>query len=282
MADPRRQTRIWKITIWSTISAAVVWSLFPFYWMLSTGLKTELDIYKMPPDFWPSNITFENIIKLFDPDSMILRFFFNSLVSALATMVVTVVLATFAGYALSRLRFKARYPILISVLVTQMFPMVVLLIPLYILYVKLSLLNTYAGLVLAYTSFALPFGVWMIKGFIDSVPVEVEEAAMVDGCSRLGAMFRVVFPLAVPGIVATGIFAFLDAWNNLLFPLSLVNELDMKTLPPGIVLAFSGQFKHDWGGMMATSFLTTLPILAIFVFVQRYLVEGLTAGAVKG
>lgn len=95
-------------------------------------------------------------------------------------------------------------------------------------------------------------------------------------------MFRVVFPLAVPGIVATGIFAFLDAWNNLLFPLSLVNELDMKTLPPGIVLAFSGQFKHDWGGMMATSFLTTLPILAIFVFVQRYLVEGLTAGAVKG
>ncbi|MEM5817111.1 MAG: carbohydrate ABC transporter permease, partial [Desulfitobacterium hafniense] len=154
--------------------------------------------------------------------------------------------------------------------------------PLYLLYVKAHLLNTYLGMVIAFTSFALPFGIWMIKGFIDSVPVEVEQAAMVDGCSRMQALRTVVLPLITPGIVATGIFAFLDAWNNLLFPLTLTNEIAMKTLPAGMVMAFSGQFKSDWSGMMAASFITTLPVLIIFIFLQRYLVEGLTGGAVKG
>ena len=282
MAEVRKPTITWKATIYAVLAATFIWTLFPFYWMLSTALKPEIDQFKVPPDFWPQTITFENLIKLFAPDSLIIQFFFNSFITAIATVVVTVVLATLAGYALSRLRFRFRKQILISVLVTQMFPMVVLLIPLYLLYVKADLLNSYLGLTIAFTSFALPFGVWMIKGFIDSVPVEVEEAAMVDGCSRIEAMFKVVLPLATPGIVATGIFAFLDAWNNLLFPMTLVNDVTMKTLPPGMLIAFGGQFKHDWGGMMATSFLTTLPILVIFILVQRYIVAGLTAGAVKG
>ncbi|AEG62056.1 carbohydrate ABC transporter permease [Desulforamulus ruminis] len=282
MAEVRKPTITWKATIYGILAATFIWTLFPFYWMFCTALKPEIDQFKVPPDFWPQTITFENLIKLFAPDSLIVKFFFNSFVTAIATVVVTVVLATLAGYALSRLRFRFRKQILISVLVTQMFPMVVLLIPLYLLYVKADLLNSYLGLTIAFTSFALPFGVWMIKGFIDSVPVEVEEAAMVDGCSRVEAMFKVVLPLATPGIVATGIFAFLDAWNNLLFPMTLVNDVTMKTLPPGMLIAFGGQFKHDWGGMMATSFLTTLPILVIFILVQRYIVAGLTAGAVKG
>ena len=282
MADIRKASRVWKITIWSVIGAAIVWCLFPFYWMVSTSFKTDLGVYKIPPELWPSEFTFANVEKLFMRDSLIPRFFWNSIATSFGTVIVTVFLATFAGYALSRLRFKFRYNILIAILVTQMFPMVVLLIPLYILYVKAHLLNSWLGLILAYTSFALPFGVWMIKGFIDSVPVEIEEAAMMDGCSRVGAMFRVVLPLAVPGIVATGIFAFLDAWNNLLFPLTLVTDMNMKTLPPGMILYFTGQLRTDWGGMMATSFLTTIPIMLIFILVQRYLVAGLTAGAVKG
>ena len=282
MNEVRKPSRIWKLVIWGVIAGALLWSLFPFYWMISTAFKTDLGVFKVPPELWPSEVTLENIRKLFREGSLIPRFFLNSLGTALATVVVTVVLAIFSGYALSRLRFRFRSKILIGVLVTQMFPMVVLLIPLYILYLKAHLLNTWIGLVLAYTSFALPFGVWMIKGFIDSVPVEMEEAAMIDGCSRMGAMIRVVLPGATPGIVATGIFAFLDAWNNLLFPLTLVNELEMKTLPPGMILYFMGQFRADWGGMMATSFLTTIPIVVIFVLVQRYLVAGLTAGAVKG
>jgi len=282
MAEVRKAGTVWKITIWSVITGALIWSFFPFYWMVSTSFKTDLGVYRIPPELWPSEVTFANLEKLFMRDSLIPRMFLNSLGTSLGTVLVTVTLATLAGYALSRLRFKLRYNILIAILVTQMFPMVVLLIPLYILYVKIHLLDTWLGLILAYTSFALPFGVWMIKGFIDSVPVEIEEAAMMDGCSRIGAMFRVVLPLAVPGIVATGIFAFLDAWNNLLFPLTLITKLEMKTLPPGMILYFTGQLRTDWGGMMATSFLTTIPIVLIFILVQRYLVAGLTAGAVKG
>ncbi len=282
MNEVRKTGAAWKIVIWAVVIVALLWSLFPFYWMIVTALKPDLDIYKVPPDLWPRTLTLANVRKLFWEDSMIPRFFFNSLVASLATVAVTVTLATFSGYALSRLRFRFRQKILIAILVTQMFPMVVLLIPLYLLYLKSHLLNTWIGLVLAFTSFALPFGVWMIKGFIDTVPMEMEEAAMIDGCSRMGALFKVVLPMATPGIVATGIFAFLDAWNNLLFPLTLVNELEMKTLPPGMILSFMGQFRADWGGMMATSFLTTLPIVVLFVLVQRYLVAGLTAGAVKG
>ncbi|WP_407305629.1 carbohydrate ABC transporter permease [Desulfosporosinus sp. SB140] len=278
----RRFSSGWAIFVWGSVAALLVWSLFPIFWMVSTSLKTDLDVFKNPPEIWPMHPTLQNYIGLTSGINPIPRFFFNSFFTALLTVVLTIVLATFAGYALSRLKFRFRDQILVSVLVTQMFPLVVMLAPLYLLYVKAHLLNTYFGMVIAFTSFALPFGIWMIKGFIDSVPVEVEQAAMVDGCSRMQAMRIVVLPLITPGIVATGIFAFLDAWNNLLFPLTLTNEIAMKTLPAGMVLAFAGQFKSDWGGMMAASFITTLPVLIIFILLQRYLVEGLTGGAVKG
>ncbi|MDQ7095320.1 carbohydrate ABC transporter permease [Desulfosporosinus sp. PR] len=278
----RRFSTGWAIFVWASVAILLVWSLFPIFWMVSTSLKTDLDVFKNPPEIWPMHPTMQNYIGLTSGINPIPQFFFNSFFTALLTVVLTIVLATFAGYALSRLKFRFRDQILISVLVTQMFPLVVMLAPLYLLYVKAHLLNTYFGMVIAFTSFALPFGIWMIKGFIDSVPVEVEQAAMVDGCSRMQAMRIVVLPLITPGIVATGIFAFLDAWNNLLFPLTLTNEITMKTLPAGMVLAFAGQFKSDWGGMMAASFITTLPVLVIFILLQRYLVEGLTGGAVKG
>ena len=272
----------WEIAIWTVTVVSLLWTLAPVYWMLSTALKSEMDVVKLPPEPWPSQLYWSNFSNLFGGVSPIGQFFVNSFITSLITVAVTVVFALFAGYALSRLSFRFRKHILIGVLVTQMFPTVVLLIPLYLLYVKTSLLNTYAGLVIAFTSFALPFGIWMIKGFIDTVPVEIEEAAMMDGCSRFQALWKVVMPVTKPGIVATGVFAFLDAWNNLLFPLTLVNEIGMKTLPSGLVLAFSGQFKHDWGGMMAASFLVSIPVVIAFVAVQRYLVEGLTGGAVKG
>lgn len=241
-----------------------------------------MDVFKLPPDFWPTNPTFENYTALFAPETPIIKFFINSFLSALLTVVVTIILATFSGYALSRLKFRFREQILVGVLITQMFPLVVMLAPLYVLYNKAHLLNTYLGMVIAFTSFALPFGIWMIKGFIDTVPYELEEAAMVDGCTRLQAMRKVILPLTLPGIVATGIFAFLDAWNNLLFPMVLTNDIAMKTLPSGLVLVFTGAFKHNWGGMMAACLISTVPVIIIFILLQRYLVEGLTGGAVKG
>ena len=154
--------------------------------------------------------------------------------------------------------------------------------PFFIIAKYLGLLDSRAVIVLALVAVNQPFTIWMLRTFFLEVPKELEEAAMMDGCGRVGAMFRVVLPLPTPGIVATGIFAFLDAWNNLRFPLTLVTEIEMKTLPPGMILYFTGQLRTDWGGMMATSFLTTLPIVLIFALVQRYLVAGQTSGAVKG
>ena len=278
----RRFSLGWSLFIWGSILIILVWSLFPVYWMLSTSLKSDLDVFKVPPEFWPSHPTLEGYFDLASGINPIPRFIINSFLTSLLSVIVTVVLATLAGYALSRLKFRFREQILVSILVTQMFPLVVMLAPLYLLYVKSHLLNTYLGMVIAFTSFSLPFGVWMIKGFIDSVPVEIEQAAMVDGCSRMKAMWKVVLPLTIPGIVATGILAFLDAWNNLLFPLTLTSDINMKTLPAGIIMVFTGQFKADWRGMMAASFITTLPVLILFIIVQRYLIEGLTGGAVKG
>ncbi|MGI5835852.1 MAG: carbohydrate ABC transporter permease [Chloroflexota bacterium] len=279
----RRFSPYWTALITIVVALSAIWTLFPMYWMFSTSLKDDLAVFKTPPDLWPAQVTtvsYENLSSSsFTPIPV---FFKNSVITSIGTVIIAVVLAVFAGYALSRLRFRFRRTTLIGILMTQMFPLVVLLIPMYLIYVRAQLLNTYLGLILAFTSFTLPFGIWMIKGFVDTVPVEIEEAAMVDGCNRLQAMRLVVFPLIIPGVVATAVFAFLDAWNNLLFPLTLVNEVTMKTLPPGMILAFGGEFKHDWSGMMAASTIVTIPVIIGFVLIQRYLVEGLTGGAVKG
>ena len=278
----RKFSWLWEGFIAVALVGSLIWTLFPMYWMLSTSFKDNLDVFKPIPDLWPAQLTMESYANLANGITPIPTFFFNSVVTSLFTVIIAVVLAVMAGYALSRLRFRFRQTILMGVLVTQMFPLVVLLIPLYLVYLNLHLLNTYTGLVLAFTSFTLPFGIWMIKGFIDSVPVEIEEAARVDGCSRLQSMRIMVLPLIIPGIVATAVFAFLDAWNNLLFPMVLISEVNLKTLPPGMILAFGGEFKHDWSGMMAASTLVSIPVIILFIMVQRYLVEGLTKGAVKG
>lgn len=278
----RKFSIIWYGSLALILLFTVVWTLFPMFWMLSTSLKTNLDVFDVPPSLWPEEPSIQSYKNLIFGATPIYKYFINSVITSLGTVLISIVLATLAGYALSRLRFRFRKAISIGVLVTQMFPLVVLLIPLYLLYIKTHLLNTYTGLILGFTSFTIPFGIWMVKGFVDSVPVEIEEAAMVDGCSRFQAMRMVVLPLILPGIVATGVFAFLDAWNNLLFPLTLVNDIDMKTLPPGMILSFGGEFKHDWSGMMAASTIISVPVVLVFVLLQRYLVEGLTGGAVKG
>lgn len=255
---------------------------FPIFWLISTSLKQALEVYQSPPRWIPSTLAIENYTKLFSgyvPFPLYLR---NSVITCIATSLLATGGATIAGYALSRLRFPAKRPILLGILATQMFPHVLILISLYIMYRELRLMNTHAGLVLAFTTFAVPFSVWMMKGFFDSVPSEIEEAALIDGCTRLGALRRVVIPLVSPGLLAVGLFSFLDAWNNLLYPLTLATSNQVRTIPPGLLLSFLGQFKQDWGGMMAASVMVTVPTIIVFVFLQRYLVQGLTAGAIKG
>lgn len=278
----RSGSYVWKATVAFILVTSLLLTLFPMFWMLSTSFKSHTDVFKKPPELWPAHPVLTSYQNLNSEITPIKRFFLNSVVNSAGTVGIALLFSVFAGYALSRLKFRFRRTILLGILVTQMFPLVVLLVPLYLLYIRLRLINTYAGIILAFTSFTLPFCIWMIKGFVDKVPVEVEEAAIVDGCSRFRILFAIVCPLISPGIVAAGIFAFLDAWNNLLFPLTLVNDIAMKTLPPGMILAFGGEFKHDWSGMMATSTLVSIPVVIIFILVQRYMVEGLAGGAVKG
>jgi multiple sugar transport system permease protein len=191
-------------------------------------------------------------------------------------------IASLAGYAVSRLRFPGKRPLLLGILATQMFPHVLILISLYGMFRQLHLMNTHLGLIFSFTTFAVPFSVWMMKGFFDGIPHEIEEAALIDGCTRMGALRRVVLPLVSPGLLAVSLFSFLDGWNNLLYPLTLATSVEVRTIPPGLLLSFLGQFKHDWAGMMAASVVVTVPVIIIFVLLQRFLVRGLTAGAIKG
>jgi ABC-type glycerol-3-phosphate transport system permease component len=206
----------------------------------------------------------------------------NSVISCLLAAIVAVVIAVPAAYALSRAKFRAANAVGYTILVVRMFPMVVLLAPLYLVLLNTGLLNTLFGLVLGYTTFGLPFAVWMLKGFIDAVPIEIEEAARVDGYPRWQVLLRIVVPLIYPGLVTTGIFVLMEAWNNLIYPLTFITDIDKQTLPAALVLTFTGQFKTDWGGMMAAATITTLPLMVAFFAVQRSMVRGLTAGSVTG
>jgi len=264
------------------LGLALAWSLAPVYWMLATSFKPELEATRLDPTLWPHAATLDNYLGLGGGTLPFVSFFVNTAASCLATAVIAVVIATPAAYALSRARFRLRAATGYTILALRMLPMVVLLAPLYLLLLHARLLDTMAGLVVGFTTFGLPFAVWMIKTFIDAVPIEVEEAARVDGYPRWQILARIVVPLILPGILTTATFVFMEAWNNLIFPLSFITTLDKQTLPAALVVTFTGQFKTDWGGMMAAATITTLPLMIAFFAVQRSMVRGLTSGAVAG
>ena len=271
-----------RVIRYLAIALALAWSLAPIYWMLSTSLKTELEANQLSPTYWPQAPTLANYAGLTGSSLPFLEFFINTVVSCLITAVVSVVIATPAAYALSRARFRLRGAVSYAVLIFRMLPMVVLLAPLYLLLLNVGLLDSALGLVVGFTTFGLPFAVWMMKSFIDAVPVEVEEAARVDGYPRWQVLLRVVVPLVLPGLLTTATFVFMDAWNNLIYPLTFITTLDKQTLPAALQLTFTGEFKTDWGGMMAAATITTVPLMISFFAVQRSMVRGLTSGAVAG
>jgi len=266
----------------TAIVLALAWSLAPVYWMIATSLKTELEAASLTPTLWPHDATLANYRGLSGGSLPFASFFTNTLLTCFVTAVVAVLIATPAAYALSRARFRLRTPIGYAILVFRMLPLVVLLAPLYLLLLHAQLLDTHAGLIVGFTTFGLPFAVWMMKSFIDAVPIEIEEAARIDGYPRWQILMRVVVPLIVPGLTTTATFVFMEAWNNLIYPLTFMTTLERQTLPAALVLSFTGQFKTDWGGMMAAATLTTLPLMIAFFAVQRSMIRGLTAGAVAG
>lgn len=256
-----------------------LFSLFPFWWMLVSSLKPSGEIFSSPPTLWPHTVTLDHYVEIFLRANFWV-YFTNSLIVAGIVTVVGTGTAALAGYALGRFNLKGRNAVLLMVLSVQMFPVVVLLIPLFILMSRLDLLNTLTGLVITYLTFALPFGIWMLRSYFMSIPVEIEEAAMIDGCTRMQAFRKVIFPLAWPGISATSIFGFITAWNEFVFAVTFIQDEKLRTLPLALQEFFS-RFTADYGGVMAASTIATLPVLIFFMIVQRRMTEGLVQGSVK-
>jgi ABC-type glycerol-3-phosphate transport system permease component len=279
---PRRKIGGGKIGVAILVVVALLWTLAPLYWMLSTSLKKPLEATNLSPTVVPHSLTGENYSHLFTGSLPFGSFLWNSVFTSFVASVLGVLLSILAGYSFSRGNYKLRGTFSVAILATQMLPLVVLIGPLYLLLLKAHLLNTYLGLIIGYTTFAVPFGAWMMKGFFDGIPREIEEAARVDGYSRLGILIRIVVPMSLPGILTTGVFVFINSWNNLLYPLTLMSTNTKQTLPAGLLQSFTGTFKTDWGGLMAAAVITSLPLIIAFFAVQRSMVKGMTAGAVAG
>ncbi len=260
----------------------MVFTLFPFYWMVTTSLKENKRAYKIPPEFIPEQPTLTNYNRLFNEDRTILRFFFNSLVIGFGTVAVCLVAGSLAGYSLSRFKLPAKRLILIMILMSQMFPLALLLIPLYVYFVKVRLLDTYWAVIIAHSAIALPYCVWLLKGFIDTIPVEIEEAAAIDGCSRIGILMRIVVRMIAPGLVTAGVVSFLMSWREFLYALVLTSSESVRPIGPGIRVYYFGIMSMRWANLMAAAVIVTIPVILVYMFLQRYVVSGMTGGAVKG
>jgi len=273
----------WKrVALYVALFALLVYAFFPTFWLISTSFKQQLEAFQAPPTWWPHTITFHSYAILPADQLGFVAYFKNSLIVSVLTTLLTLLAATPAGYVLSRFHFRGARAILLVILGTQMFPYVTILISLYTLFRQLGMLNTYPALMLSFTTFSLPFSIWMLKGFCDTLPTDLEDAARIDGLSRLRTLWHIVIPIIIPGIVAVGFFAFLNSWNELLFALTLTSNPDMRTIAPGFVLTYIGEFQDRWPDMMAASVVVALPVVVIFTLFQKQLVSGLTAGAMKG
>ncbi len=269
----------WIVHITTALVAAIF--VFPLYWMFVLALQ-ELtgrpDSVKMIPIF--TELTFGNFEYVLG-ETQFLTWFRNSFLVGAGTTVAAVIFSIFAGYALSRFQFWGRRPFAIGILLTQLMPGVLLVIPLYVLLSSYRLIDTYQGLVIVYLTALLPFCIWLLWGYFDSISTDLEEAAMIDGCSATAALFRVVMPLAAPGIAAVAIFAFVLAWQEYLFALVIMSSPEKQLLTVGAANTTT-VYLLVWGRIGAFGALAALPVVVVFVLVQRYLVAGLTAGAVKG
>jgi multiple sugar transport system permease protein len=254
--------------------------LFPFYWMIITSFKTEDQMRSLVSMFWPSPFALENYAQLLAKTDF-LSWFGNSALVAVSSTLAATAIGTLGAYALARLKFLGRAFMSSAVLITYLVPPSILFIPLYAQIRAFGLSDSLAGLIAAYPSFTVPFVTWLLMGYFESIPVELEEAAMIDGSTRFGAFRQVILPLAGPGVLAAALYAFTQAWNEFLYALVFITNVKLRTLPVGLSSFITGDV-YGWGYLMAGAVLTTLPVIAVYIYLQRYMVEGLTAGSVKG
>jgi multiple sugar transport system permease protein len=276
----RRSRLLWNIVTYVFLVALTIFCIGPLLWTLLTSLKYEADIVTSTMQYIPNRITFENYATIWT-QSGFPTLVFNSFVVTTITVLLCLLTGTLAAYSFSRFNYPGRNQLMLGYLVVRMFPAVLMIIPLFILMRGVGLLDSRFGLALAYTSFLLPLFVWMLKGFFDAAPKELESAARIDGCTRLGAMTRIVLPLARNGLVATSVFVAIAAWNEFLFALMLTTSQGSRTWPVGLQLMV-GEFQLPWGVLAAGGIISIIPVMVLFAIVQRTMVAGITAGAVKG
>ncbi|MFD4128448.1 carbohydrate ABC transporter permease [Streptomyces globisporus] len=269
-----RTARIGFLTLW------LIFTIFPLYWITITSFKPAGDIFTFPLAYWPEDFSLENYSGLFG-SSQFGTYLLNSLIVSAVAGTAATVISMLSAYVLARFEFRTKTALLMAALVTQMIPSFIALGPLYLLMTDLGLVDNRLGLVLVYIAVCIPFCTVMLRGFFANIPDTLEEAAMIDGCSRLGALFRVLLPVMKPGIVAAFIFNFVNCWNELFLSVTLMNSDDNKTVPTALN-GFISSFNIDWGSMSAAAVLTILPTMVLFAFASRHIVQGLTAGAVKG
>ena len=271
---PGRVAKVVFLGFWLIVT------LFPLYWIVVTSLKSPGAVYKFPLEYWPSVISFDNFVGLFSKANFGI-YMFNSLFAATTAALVVTLISLLAGYIVARFEFRSKGTVIGAFLVTQMIPAFIALGPLYMMMSNLGLVDTRGGLIVVYIAMCIPFSTIMLQGFFANVPDALEEAAMIDGCSRFTALFRVLVPVMLPGITAAFIFNFVNCWNELFLSVTLMNSDSNKTIPAALN-GFITSYNIEWGPMSAAAVLTVVPTLIMFAFASKYIVQGLTAGSVKG
>lgn len=254
---------------------------FPLFWMVVTSLKPQSELFMRPPGFLPDAPTLEHYARLLFRTNFLV-YFKNSVILSLSTTLVVVTIATLGAYSLVRFNYRGRESLAFLVLFTYLLPSVVLIIPLYLLLVQMGLSNTLLSLVIAYTTFALPYALWLLRSFMAGIPEDLESAALVDGASRMGAFRDVILPQLLPGIISTALFTFILSWNEYLYALVLVNSDGARPLTTGVMNMLISSFNIEWSLLMAASVMMSVPLIIIFAFLQSYLTRGFGAGGVKG
>jgi multiple sugar transport system permease protein len=269
-----RNTIAYLILIIAALSVIV-----PVFWMISTSLKTVQNTFATPPTWLPEEITFDAFRRIWN-DYPLLHYFSNSLIVVCSSMIISTFFSTLAGYGTSRFHFRGKGVYLTFLLVTQMLPSIMLLIPFYNILLKAGLINTLIGLIVTYVTFTIPYCSWMMMGYFDTISKELDQAAMIDGCSRFRTFWQIILPLALPGVVATAIYAFIVGWNEYMFASILMSSENLKTIPVGVAQLVS-ENKIQWNDLMAASIVATVPVSIIFIFLQKYMIGSMTAGAIK-
>jgi N,N'-diacetylchitobiose transport system permease protein len=271
-----------RSSVFSNIAGlvSIVLMGFPVYWMLTTSFKKREDVLSTEPRILPESFTLDSYREAFSREGFYssLR---NSLIVVLITVLISLFLATFASVAIARMKFRGKRSFITTLLIVQMLPLSALIIPLFLLLTKLQVTNTIGGLAITYVAFILPFTIWTLRGFLANIPYDIEEASLVDGCTRLQAYRYVLLPLMAPGLVATAIFAFIQAWNEFLLAYIIMQSQDKLTLPVWLA-GFTTRTGTDWGPLMAASTVTAIPVVIFFSLIQKRIATGVTSGAVKG